>query len=264
MNGTILIFSDTHLTTKYDRKKFELLSKLIGSSDRVIINGDFYEGYVINFGQFIASPWRNLFPLLKEKKAIYSRIKPPTLVGGTPKVSSKIYPKGVSTIPPAGYAGKIETTGFQPVVDHLFGNHDKQLSDQEYEMFCDQAMEKVDFNQNGVTFHLFHGHGVDRTFDVRHPNIPRFIAGIISRTEKVVCRVFGRRYLALFKPENEILKRWKAKNLPANDWLICGHTHLAELDEKTKFANLGLFLSEKLASYLIIEQGKINLHYVNG
>ena len=47
-----------------------------------------------------------------------TRIKPPTLVGGSPKVSSKIYPEGVSTIPPAGYAGKIETTGFQPVVDH--------------------------------------------------------------------------------------------------------------------------------------------------
>ncbi len=58
----------------------------------------------------------------------HSRIKPPTLVGGSPEVSSKIYPKKVSTIPLAGYAGKmslslalpVETTGFQPVVDHMF------------------------------------------------------------------------------------------------------------------------------------------------
>jgi len=216
MNGRILVFSDTHLTAKYNPMKFELLAKLISQSDRVIINGDFYEGYIINFAQFVASPWQKLFSLLKEKRAVY-----------------------------------------------IAGNHDKLFSGQNYGMFCDQAVEKFDFEQKGVQFHIFHGHGVDRTFDVRHPNFPRLIVGVISRVEKLVARTFGRRYLALYQRENDILKNWKARHLPADEWLICGHTHLAELDEKVKFANSGLFLSSQLASYLTIENGKINLHYID-
>ena len=217
MDGKVLVISDTHLTTKFNPKKFELLRGLINSCDQVVINGDFYEGFVINFSKFVTSPWQQLFPILKQKKAIY-----------------------------------------------LPGNHEKNLPDHGYEQFCDQVMEKYEFEQNGVTFHVFHGHGVDRTFDVRNPNFPRFISGVVSRSEKIVCAVFGRRYTKIYKYENQILKRWKLKNLPLNDWLICGHTHLAELDETARFANSGLFLSEKLASYLTIENGKIDLHYIDG
>lgn len=67
----ILIFSDTHLTHKFDEKKYTLLKKIISSVDRVIINGDFWDGYEIYFNQFISSPWRKLFPLLKKKKTVY-------------------------------------------------------------------------------------------------------------------------------------------------------------------------------------------------
>ncbi len=66
-----LIFSDSHLSKKFDQKKFNFLQKIISSADRVIINGDFWEGYNCTFSQFISSPWNKLFPLLKNKKAVY-------------------------------------------------------------------------------------------------------------------------------------------------------------------------------------------------
>ena len=67
-----LIFSDTHLTPKYEPKKFEVLKDAIQQADTVIINGDFWEGMACNFNDFITSDWsKELFPLLKKKKAIY-------------------------------------------------------------------------------------------------------------------------------------------------------------------------------------------------
>jgi len=65
------VFSDTHLTTKFNQRKFNKLTQLIRQSDQVIINGDFWEGLIIKFDQFLNSRWKELFPLLKEKKAIY-------------------------------------------------------------------------------------------------------------------------------------------------------------------------------------------------
>lgn len=67
----ILIFSDTHLYLPFDQKKFDFLKKIIGESDQVIINGDFFDSYMNTFDEFIKSPWKQLFPLLKKKGAVY-------------------------------------------------------------------------------------------------------------------------------------------------------------------------------------------------
>ncbi len=66
-----LVFSDTHLSTKFNKKLFNALAELISKSDRVIINGDFWEGLAIKFDDFLQSDWKQLFPLLKQKDTIY-------------------------------------------------------------------------------------------------------------------------------------------------------------------------------------------------
>lgn len=67
----ILVFSDTHLYLPFDQKKFNFLKKIISNSDKVIINGDFFDDYMISFDDFVNSPWKELFPLLKNKHAVY-------------------------------------------------------------------------------------------------------------------------------------------------------------------------------------------------
>lgn len=67
----VLVFSDSHLSARFEKRKFELLKRIITEADRVIINGDFWEGHLTTFQKFIDSPWKQLFPLLKEKKAVY-------------------------------------------------------------------------------------------------------------------------------------------------------------------------------------------------
>jgi len=47
------------------------LKKIISNADKVIINGDFWDGLFITFDDFLASPWQALFPLLKKKETIY-------------------------------------------------------------------------------------------------------------------------------------------------------------------------------------------------
>lgn len=66
-----VVFSDTHLSDLFDAKKCEFLKHLINNADRVIINGDFWDGHIITFDTFVKSPWSQLFPLLKSKKTVY-------------------------------------------------------------------------------------------------------------------------------------------------------------------------------------------------
>jgi len=66
-----LVLSDTHLSSDFDEKKFRVLHDIIKNADKVILNGDFWDGYFISFQEFLDSKWQHLFPLLKKKKAIY-------------------------------------------------------------------------------------------------------------------------------------------------------------------------------------------------
>jgi predicted phosphodiesterase len=59
------------LTRRFDKKKYEFLKGIIEKADRIIINGDFWDGYGTTFDKFINSKWSQLFPLLKSKNAIY-------------------------------------------------------------------------------------------------------------------------------------------------------------------------------------------------
>ena len=67
----IAVISDTHLNTSFSQSKCETLQRIIRSVDLVVLNGDFWDGYEITFDQFLQSRWSVLFPLLKEKHAVY-------------------------------------------------------------------------------------------------------------------------------------------------------------------------------------------------
>ncbi len=66
-----VILSDTHLRDKFEPAKFNFLFKLLSSVDQIIINGDFFDGHLITFDDFVKSKWSNLFPLMKQKNTIY-------------------------------------------------------------------------------------------------------------------------------------------------------------------------------------------------
>lgn len=67
-----LIFSDTHLTHKFNKKQYLQLKKMIEKAHFVIINGDFWDESKTSFDKFVKSEWNNaLFALLKSKNTVY-------------------------------------------------------------------------------------------------------------------------------------------------------------------------------------------------
>jgi len=64
----ILIFADTHLKCKFDKKWFYEILPLIKDADVVIVAGDFWENISCDFDKFRKGEYSKfLFPLLKNK-----------------------------------------------------------------------------------------------------------------------------------------------------------------------------------------------------
>jgi UDP-2,3-diacylglucosamine pyrophosphatase LpxH len=66
-----LIISDIHLTPLFNQNKFDYLKKLFNRFDRIIVNGDLYDGYLFSFDQFAQSKWKPLLEILRSKKTMY-------------------------------------------------------------------------------------------------------------------------------------------------------------------------------------------------
>ena len=45
--------------------------QLFSSVDAIIINGDFWDGLSTSFDRFVDSPWKKLFPILRQKNTVY-------------------------------------------------------------------------------------------------------------------------------------------------------------------------------------------------
>lgn len=66
-----VVFSDSHLNLPFEEKKYRFIESIIHDADQVIINGDFWEGFRVSFDQFLDSPYKHLFPLLRSKNTVY-------------------------------------------------------------------------------------------------------------------------------------------------------------------------------------------------
>jgi UDP-2,3-diacylglucosamine pyrophosphatase LpxH len=65
------IISDIHLTSRFNKKKYDYLGDLISSTDRLIVNGDLWDRFHNDFDSFINSDWSRLFELMKKKNTVY-------------------------------------------------------------------------------------------------------------------------------------------------------------------------------------------------
>lgn len=66
-----IIISDLHLTPRFNKEKFLKIKEVFDSADRIIINGDLWDGYLTTFDKFLNSRWKDLFSVMKSKNAIY-------------------------------------------------------------------------------------------------------------------------------------------------------------------------------------------------
>jgi len=224
----ILIFSDTHLTNKFDNDKFKFLKKIIDTSDQVIINGDFWDGWFTNFDGFLKSKWNRLFPLLLKKNAIY-------LYGDhdpADRCDGRVNLFSVKT-------GESYNLILEKKTYHI--EHGHRILKGKMSKFLEiygLLLNKVDrslFRKTLYNFlHFLEYLGYN-------------LIGLSLMTESKVA-----------KRNNEIIKQSNNHR----EFLICGDTHCAEMDKNKMFANSGC-INYGNAYYLMINYGEIVLHKEN-
>ncbi len=209
-----LIFADTHLGKRFEEKKFKFLESIIADVDQVIINGDFWEGVGNSFEDFINSPWRHLFPLLKNKKTIY-----------------------------------------------IFGNHDeKKLTNSKVNLFSHQQTDRYELKSNGSVFICEHGNRlISFTNDSDFPKSV-LVSKTLDSIEKLMIKVFNKKVFEFIcRRFNKVIKKKIKQELLPNQYFVCSHTHVAEVDKNNRFINTGL-IKHGLGQYIPIDEGKIDFH----
>ena len=198
----ILIFSDTHLYLPFNEKKYNFLKKIIEKSDRVIINGDFFDDYMISFDDFLNSPWNGLFPLLKTKKTVY------------------IY-------------GNHDKRSFSDKRADLF-------SDIQAERYKIKTQDKTFIFEHGHKTRSTPDTTWKLSKEVLHygMSIGHFLRNLMVKIFGKIFIVLRFSYRNA-KSKRKILQMYKPQD---NEIYIIGHNHFGEVDEKNHFAASGMTL----------------------
>lgn len=221
-----LIFSDTHLSAyEFDQAKFKKLVSVISQAERVIINGDFYDGYLCSFDEFVSSPWAILFPLLKRKRAIYiygNHDRPEYMDERVTEFSvEQTYRKELQI----GRRRIIVQHGqnFAPDFDGRFPSLSYYLA-WFYPRYFYHEQNKTLLNRLLLSYYA--------------TNKNKFLHGEMKRSIKFL------------KKRNPLLERC---------WCICGHSHIPEIDDKLRFVNCGQFSRGHAQYARIAGNGEISL-----
>jgi predicted phosphodiesterase len=217
----IVIFSDTHLTKKFEERKFLFLKHIILDADQVIINGDFWEGKQITFEEFVNSPWKELFPYLKKKRTIY------VYGNHDPKKWSDQRVSLFSTKQIETYVFKSGNKTF--VVEH---GHRFNLS----VLAISRQIGRIGY---------FFTHKKDILQEL----------GL----ERRLFKLFGKEAMQKkFRKLNNTIKNQMSKEFISNRILICSHTHAQESDLRHNFVDTGM-IQYGIGQYIMIMDGEIKL-----
>lgn len=217
-----VIFSDTHLTTTFDHKKFLFLKQITKDADRIVIAGDFWEGLLHSYNEFLASDWKKLLTILAQKNTIY-------VVGNHDDEITKTKKKlNFANVYYDKYMFKQGTKRY--IVHH---GHQYPLS------FHKKFLGLIDLDTLGRASRSW-------------------INGYIV-IESLLTQLFGTHVLQrTYRKFNKELKALIAPIRKENDIFIFGHTHSAEIDLENGFVNTG-FVRHGLGQYVEITDENIEL-----
>lgn len=213
-----LVFSDTHFTTKFDKKRFVRLKDLIEACDHVVINGDLFEGMTTSFTEFVNSRWNELFPLLKAKNAVY--------------VYGNHDDKALSDARVLTFCDKAV---------------DEYTLDTKTQTYHFKHGQEFLFPKYSEKRHLADLQKAGGFYMKAHIALATFI-------QKTLFTFFGPKILP--NSFNHIPQEVRAKIGNPNHLLVCGHTHRPHYDKTCNFMDIGFF-NYGWANYLLIDdEGK--------
>jgi predicted phosphodiesterase len=145
---------------------------------------------------------------------------------------------------------------------YLYGNHDKrQYRDSRVNYFSEKQTDIYKLSVGRSILHVEHGDRIAPAEDTWLPRFffqPIFLKPYIFYREYLPLKMFGPRILVKYKKQNDKLKSWFKANLPQNNILVTGHSHLPEFNLKKGFINLGL-IRHGFAYYLLIKNKQLEL-----
>lgn len=221
-----IVFSDTHLSHKFEPRKFSYLTKIISQVDRVIINGDFWDGERTSFERFVTSKWRKMFPLLLEKKTIY--------IHGNHDPAK------------------------------LCDSRMREFCVKDCEVYEFNADHKRFLLQHGDRIVYQFKPGVIKVYSavmdfLKRVSLYSLIQKFIRAGMRLGYFVLGADFMtttSIAKKNNQVMKDFHDSSDGA--WLICSDTHFSEIDRQKRFVNTGCILHGR-ASYLRINGEKMEL-----
>ena len=126
--------------------------------------------------------------------------------------------------------------------------------------FSIKQIQKLTIKSGNKTFYLEHGDRIVPEWDKYFKRMPRFINKTLYYVEKTLVTLFEMRLVGiLYKRFNEKMIEKVAKKLKKNEFLVCGHSHFMEFDEKNHFINSGI-IKHGIGQYITIDDGNIKLH----
>lgn len=145
---------------------------------------------------------------------------------------------------------------------YIYGNHDvKQFSDERVDRFSSYSADKLKLTVGENVYYFEHGNGISPSLEERYPYFLRSKLSIQAggKLESLGKSIFGDRYFEIFYgSENNRHREYALENLGKNEVLFTGHTHTAELDLDSHFANDGL-IRHGYGSYIYIQGDSIQL-----
>lgn len=195
----LLVFSDTHLNDTFEEKKYRLLESNIKSSDRVIINGDFWEGFIFSFDQFINSPWKGLFPHLVAKKTVY-------------------------------LFGNHDRKEYSDKRARLFSVKQSQqykINSEDNELIFEHGNRLLPFFDEYIKFK-----------QLNHIK-PLFMKAYNAFNRPLTRNYKDKFINLVYRPQNKIIINKLKKELIKNQIMITGHTHAYGIDLKNQYINTG-------------------------
>lgn len=216
-----LIISDLHLNNSFDRELSHYIANLVRSVDQVIINGDFWDHYICSFDEFVASEWNQLFPILREKNAIF-------IYGNHDKAAFS--------------DERVTFFSAKQVVEYTLHSGDKRFIIEHGNRIAPEMDDK-----HPTLANLF-----DRFY-------PRFYFYMMK--DLWATRFIHRKFMYPKQEKLDvILQRYFSRLDDATvDGYICGHSHIFAASPTFKYYNSGYFFAGE-AHYLIIEDGTISRH----
>lgn len=216
------MFSDTHLTHLFNQSKYTLLYSLIKSSDQVIINGDFWDGYIVTFDTFINSEWKKLFPLLKEKKCIY-------IAGNHDEI--KMLDKRTNL-----FASQLLT-------EYTLTSGDSEIFIEHGDRHLPDTTAILQPPESAKAFIQF-ASSIPNTLEKGGNRLTKW-----NWQERVI--PFFYRKLNQTMKDKSLTER-----KDPSTYIVHGHSHNPEFDLENRYINLGC-IKGGVASYLLVEDGKL-------